>query len=128
MLAPRADHPPHPVLERLGGASWLLPLMPPARDQGLAAHLGGKEPWDDEEDDIDRLAKGMKRTTLRQQERMVEKCRQCSAREPLKKLFKCSGCQYAYYWCAFSISTRRRLLTSTCSSKECQKTNWRLHR
>ncbi|KAI0053520.1 hypothetical protein FA95DRAFT_1481533 [Auriscalpium vulgare] len=52
-----------------------------------------------------------RRTTVRTEERQAKQCRQCGAREPQKKLFRCSQCQHIWY-----------------CSKECQKQNWKLHK
>ncbi|CAL1697555.1 unnamed protein product [Somion occarium] len=77
----RRDQPIHPVLELLGGLSWL---------KGVITREG---------------------LTARMEERQTKACRYCGGREPQVTLFRCSGCKHIYY-----------------CSKECQKTNWKVHK
>ncbi|KAF7797959.1 hypothetical protein EIP86_009166 [Pleurotus ostreatoroseus] len=108
-LLGRPSQTRHPVLVRLGGDRWLEKRVDAAlvRPRGLAAHLydsqagAGKCPSVDEA--IKTLASNTKRPSIRQEERTVAQCRQCGAREPTKKLFRCSGCKYIYYWYELQI-------------------------
>lgn len=111
-LLGRPDQPTHPVLERVGGIKWLKPYIEAAiaSPDGLAVRLGGdgiggleapprgSNGENQREEAEGDSRKGAKRATLKQEERAVTKCRQCGAREPMKKLFRCTGCQYVYYW------------------------------
>ena len=37
-------------------------------------------------------------TTARQDNAQSKQCRVCGVREPVKTLFRCSGCRHIYYW------------------------------
>lgn len=101
-LLGRSTQPAHPVLARLGGDKWLQKQIVAAmtRPRGLAAHLRGAESGERQtvEEAVKSRTSGTKRATVRQEERVVTQCRQCGAREPVKKLFRCAGCQYIFYW------------------------------
>ena len=133
----RSSPSPHPVFARLGGDKWLQKqiVAAMASPRGLAEHLRGSQSGSKKRQSVEEavkvLAEGRKRPSVKQEERLVTQCRQCSGREPEKKLFRCSGCQYTYYWYAIQFCLRWSWAANVpthFSSKECQKANWPLHK